>query len=83
MGLRYTGSEPQGFEVWPENWKTLEIYAAMCTQWNEGFNGRIGLRYEALPGLMRSHQVPSADRRFVERGIRIMEAAELSGFKGI
>lgn len=39
-------------EVWPENWRVVSLFVKLGTQWQIGMNGPIGLRYEAVYGLL-------------------------------
>ncbi len=66
-------------EVWPENAKTVEVFCRMATQWNRGaMNGKItGMRYEALPIVMRFAGVSRADWANVFTGVQVMERAAL------
>jgi hypothetical protein len=74
----WQGEQPEGgIAVWPENMTTVEVFIAMGTQWNVGMGGVIGLRYEALPTVLRLVGVPTADRRDVFTGLRVMERAAL------
>ena len=69
----------RSIEVWPENWKTVEVFVSMMTQWQTaGMNGTlVGLRYEALPAVMRYCAVPVADRGEIFHNLRSMERAAL------
>lgn len=49
----------------------------MRTQWNVGPAGPIGLRYEALPTVMRLVAVPTTDRTRVFSDLQVMEAEAL------
>jgi hypothetical protein len=84
FGLVQVGEEPdRHFGVWPENWKTVEVFGAMGTQWNAvGMGGVVGLRYESLPAVMRYCAVPPADRAHVFHGLRTMERAALEVING-
>ena len=66
-------------EVWPENAKTVEVFCRMATQWNRGaMSGKItGMRYEALPIVMRFAGVSRADWANVFTGVQEMERAAL------
>lgn len=79
MGLEIEADEQQsdGLEAWPENEQTIKAFIGMGTQWNVGLSGVIGLRYEALPIVMRLIGVPSAERGNVFAGLRIMERAAI------
>lgn len=45
----------------------------MRTQWNVGFAGPVGLRYEALQLAMELENVPRSDWDDVMDGIQVME----------
>ncbi len=72
---------PEDFEVWPENWQTVEVFRAMQTQWS--VIGRMdavlfqGLRYEALEPVFRLLDVPKKSRGDVFFELRSMEHAAL------
>lgn len=55
----------------------------MSTQWSfHAATGKAtGLRYEALPPLMRYAQVPKADRAAVFAGVRVMELAAIEALR--
>ncbi len=72
----------QHTELWQDNVETVEVFAGMMTQWNVGPGGAVGLRYEALPMVLRVRGVPAARRREVFDGLRIMERAALEVFRG-
>jgi len=83
FGLVDASAAPdQGIEVWPENWKTVEVFTAMSTQWQTaGMGGVVGLRYESLPAVMRWCAVPPAERAAVFHGLRVMEGAALEALR--
>jgi hypothetical protein len=64
-------------EVWPDNWSTVQVFAAMETQWRIGMSGPAGLDYGVLPNVMRMTGVPRKEWPIVFDGIRIMEGAAL------
>lgn len=72
----YENAQP--FGVWPDNMTTVEVMAAMGTQWQAGFNGPTGLRYESLPVVLRMLGVPRSDHRDVFQGLRVMERTALA-----
>lgn len=84
FGLVHVGDVPdRSIPVWPENWKTVEVFVAMGTQWNvASMGGAIGLRYEALPAVMRYCGVATASRADVFAGLRSMERAALEVING-
>jgi hypothetical protein len=63
--------------VWPENWLALQVFIRMGTQWNVSMAGPIGLRYEALPLVMRTVCVPQADQADVHEAVMDMEQETL------
>lgn len=65
-----------------DNAHSVEVFAAMMTQWNVGMNGATGLRYEALPVALRIAGVPRADWPAVFGDLRIMEAAAMEVIRG-
>ena len=78
VGLRYEGPAPADFIVWPENWKTVEVFSAMGTQWNHDSMGRrTGLRYETLPTVLGYSGVKKSARPAVFQGLRVMEQTAL------
>lgn len=83
FGLVWEGDDTQAQDcaVWPDNWQTVEVFDALSTQWQGGFGGISGLRYEALPVVMRLLGVAQADRRDVFEGIRILEQETLKSIK--
>lgn len=52
------------------------------TQWNVGPAGAVGLRYEALPVMLRLRGVPPQRRAEVVAGLRTLERAALEAFRG-
>ena len=67
------------FEVWPENWQTLEIFTRMMTQWKSGpMGGFIGMDYSALPFMFKLYLVE--DQKECFESIQVMELAALEVF---
>jgi hypothetical protein len=63
--------------VWPDNEEAYLVFRAMDTQWNHGFNGPTGLKYEALPEVWRRSKVAPDQRDDAFLSLRIMESAAL------
>lgn len=61
--------------IWPDNWKTLELFIAMGTQWRAGMGGPTGLDYTALPVVAKAMRIKLTRERF--DGIRVMEGEAL------
>jgi len=68
--------ESEHFEVWEENWRSVEIFLKMQTQWNVTMGGYVGLKYEVLQWLSQLYDVE--DKRHLLEDIQVMEAAALS-----
>jgi len=68
--------ESEHFEVWEENWQSVEIFLKMQTQWNVTMGGYVGLKYEVLQWLSQLYDVE--DKRHLLEDIQVMEAAALS-----
>lgn len=65
-------------EVWPDNWPVLLVFSDLMSQWNAGMNGVIGLRYEALPLVLKLHGIKRKRQREVFDGLRVMESAAIT-----
>jgi hypothetical protein len=65
---------PESLGIWPDNWAAFSVFRRMLTQVQTGSMGGVtGLRYEALPFVMRICQVPRADQPDVMDCVQIME----------
>lgn len=71
------GAGATSFEVYPENYASVEVFNAMQTQWRADMGAIIGLDYSALPMVMRLYGVPVAKRRKVFDDVRVMEHAAI------
>ncbi len=66
--------ETASLGIWPENWAAVEVFSRMTTQLIVGgMGGVIGLRYEALPLMLRVCGVKRADEADVVAGVQVME----------
>lgn len=72
--------EDAHFDVWPENWPAVQVFAGMTTQWNVGMAGPTGLRYESIPVVLRMRGVPRSEWADVFNGLQVMEAEALRFF---
>lgn len=70
--------EAEEFEVWPENWCSLNIFLACSSQWNINFGNRkiIGLRYVEVEAVMRMSGIGDTAKTFAD--VRIMEHAAMT-----
>jgi len=69
------GSEE--FEIWPDNWLTVEVFISMETQWRTGVAGATGLDYGVLRDVMALRGVPEADQSELFDWVRVMEGEAL------
>ncbi len=72
-------NESDGFAVWPENWRAVEVFTQMASQWRlvvgTGSAHWQGMRYEALEAVLRITGVPRREWPTVFGAVRVMEAA--------
>ena len=71
--------ESQDFEVWEENWETVQMFLRVQTQWNVSMDGLVGLKYEVLlgsGGLFDLYNVKN--RTDVLERLQVMEATVLT-----
>lgn len=61
--------------IWPQNWKTVQLFIALQTQWRTGMGGVTGLDYAALPTVARGEKIRLTPGRI--RGVRVMESEAL------
>lgn len=66
--------------VWPENWDAVQVFASMVTQWNVGFAGPVGLRYEVVPLMLRVQGVERSRWPDVFAQVRLCEGEALRFF---
>jgi len=73
MGLRLEDESQDVCMVWPDNWRTVEVFAAMATQWRVAPSGhRYGLDYGVLPAVCDLMRVEKEPELF--SGLRTMES---------
>lgn len=82
FGLKREGPAPEDavFDVWPENWPAVQVFAAVGTQWTVGMAGSTGLRYEALPFVFEMQGVQRDEWPELFDLIRLCEAEALKLF---
>jgi hypothetical protein len=71
--------ESEDFEVWDENWETVQMFLRVQTQWNVSMDGLIGLKYEVLLGSGGLFDLYNVENRtdVLER-LQVMEATALT-----
>ena len=80
--LENTGFTPSDYEeqaeVWPENWLVFSLFSMMNSQWDSGFDGPTGLKYQVLFELMDRQKLADDEWWEVFAEIRKMESAALT-----
>lgn len=84
MGLRLERceDEPQ-FEVWPCTMPAIALFADCLTQWNVGFGGPVGLRYEAVKTVLEIRDEPRHTWSQLFDDLKVCESAALRHFEGL
>jgi hypothetical protein len=66
-------TEPQHFEVWPENWEAVLLFVRCQTQWHWRPDGqRSGLIYSELLAMGNLYQIDSLSQ--VVEDVQVIEA---------
>jgi|688.fasta_scaffold52746_2 hypothetical protein len=65
----------EDFDVWPENWPTVEMFLRVQTQWRTSMGGVIGLDYTALAWVLKLYEIE--DQRSLLEDLQVMEAAAM------
>lgn len=69
------------FDVYEENWKPLQFFISLSTQWRRDAMGQIsGLDYMGTRSAMDMRGVPRYKRRGLFAAVQIMEVAALAYF---
>lgn len=62
-------------EVLLGNFTTVQVFDDLMSQWNVGMGGVVGLKYEAIPLVLKMHRIAAADEQDIFDGLRVMERA--------
>jgi hypothetical protein len=65
------------FEVWPENWRAVEMLGRLATQWRTSFSGFTGLDYNVLFTVMEREGMEGEEWDQFFSDMRVLEAAAL------
>ncbi|MGZ6477659.1 MAG: DUF1799 domain-containing protein [Bdellovibrionales bacterium] len=78
--LDATKKEIKAFEVYEDNWTTVELFQALSTQWvwSSG-GGAVGLNYQSIDFLFKLLKIK--ERVTVFSNLRIMEIAAIQEFE--
>lgn len=77
-GMLAAAASKEVVEIWPENWPAWQFFMSVRTQWNEGLNGRTGLRYEAIYPLLDRLFPDPADWQTMFDDLQTLEIAALN-----
>lgn len=80
FGLKLENDVEQHTECWPDNWKSLQVFSALVTQWNVIQHATVGLRYEAIPIVLKMGGVPEKEHAQILNDLRVMENEALRIF---
>ena len=69
------GDDGDCFEVFEENWPTVEVFLQLQTQWQINNGAWVGLYYSSIDFILRLRK--SEDQLEIFEGLRVMEAAAL------
>lgn len=64
------------FEVWEENWPSLEVFLSVQTQWRATYGAFYGLDYNSLFSVMNLYE--TQDRKRIFEDIQIIERTILA-----
>ena len=67
---------PEHFEVWEENWSTVEMFLRCQTQWRVTMSGVLGLDYGSVSWLLTLYAVE--DQRSMLEDLQGMECSVLA-----
>lgn len=69
------------FEVYAENWQTVQIFCQLASQWNllSGMSSVVyqGLKYSSINDLFQIYNIPDVQRPVLFEKLQIMEFAAL------
>ena len=71
-------SVAKDFEVWDDNWATVQMFLRIQTQWRVSMGGPVGLDYASLNWLCTLY--PVEDQQLLFEGLQVMEITALNCF---
>lgn len=74
LGLTAADLDDGETDIWPVNLTATNVFVAMTTQWQHGFGGPTGLKYESLPVVFRMIGIPRKEWTDTFECLRLMEA---------
>ncbi len=63
--------------VWPENWRSFQLFNTLETQWRYSEGYRTGFDYAVLPEVWRRLKIPVSERDDLFADLQHMEIAAL------
>lgn len=71
--------ENEYFAIWPENWKTLQIFLSLSNRWSvDGLSGRIaGIPRADIESTLNMSRIRPTKRREILQNLIAMESAAL------
>ena len=76
------GSNQDGLEVWPENWRAVTLFCFAATQWRRSDTGaRLGLDYAAVGIIFEMHRIPPRQHASLIADIRLIEFGALKALQ--
>lgn len=83
FGLDAVVAADERTDVFPDNWESLRVFAAMKTQWRYvscGMAGILatGLDYGVLPEVWKRTNIPESRQNGIFRDLQIMEVAAMT-----
>lgn len=77
FGFKQSDFSGDEVNLWPEHVYAYHVFSAMSTQWQVGYSGRVGLRYEVLSELWRRLKITPENRDEIFDCLQVMEGAVL------
>ena len=77
FGFEASDFSGDNVNLWPDHVDAYHVFSAMSTQWQVGYSGRVGLRYEVLSELWRRLKISPEKRDEVFECLQVMEGAIL------
>ena len=74
--------EPDDFELWRENERTLQVFIGLRSQWSIVQQGIQGLRQEAIESALRVRRIPTRERETMLDDLLAMSDAAVEIMNG-
>jgi len=67
-------AQKRSVDVFPDNFDSVKVFEAMCTQWRMGFGGATGLDYQVLPTVLQFLNMSKRKWARIFSDVRFMES---------